>query len=571
MHRECTNRFLAICAPTILLLCLGTLLSSCGYSSRSYSAITPPLPPPTLNAILVLPPNAAITVGATQQFTATGIYNDGTRQDLTNVVGWSSSNTSVASINNALVQPGLATAVTAGATLITASLTGIKGTANLTVLPPVQVVSIVVTPANPIVGVKRTQPFVAIATYSDGTTKDITVTATWNSATTTIATIDASGIATGIAIGTTGITAKSGAVTSNTVILTVANFAYAVNFTDRSTPTAGTISQYIISADGSLIAMSPASLPTGFNPYSLTIDTSGKYLYAANFIIPGNSAGTVSQFFINSDGSLAPMTPATIATGNGPNDIAVNPNGGFAYVANYGAGGPGGISQYTIGTTGSLAPVTAAPTAPTQMGPASIALNPAGPFPAGTFAYLANFNSNSVSQYSVANGLLNPLSTPVASGAQPNWIVVDPSGRFVYTANSQDNTVSQYGIGVGGLLTARVPATVATGLTPRSITVDATTTNAYVTNRYDNTVGHYHINTDGTLTLVDSANTGAAGPSALAFDPKGHFAYVTNRGSQTIPGLISQFAVDATSGSLTPLPIPTVAAGDNPVAIVTSR
>lgn len=546
-------------------------MSSCGYSSNSYSAITPPLPPPTLNAILVLPPNATITVGATQQFTATGIYNDGTRQDLTNVVGWSSSNTSVASINNALVKPGLATAVTAGATVITASLTGIKGTANLTVLAPVQVVSIVVTPANPIVGVKRTQPFVAIATYSDGTTKDITATATWNSATTTIATIDASGIATGIAIGTTGITAKSGAVTSNTVMLTVANFAYAVNFTDRSTPAAGTLSQYIISADGSLIAMSPASLPTGFNPYSLTIDTSGKYLYAANFVIPGNSAGTVSQFFINSDGSLAPMTPSAIATGNGPNDIAVNPNGGFAYVANYGAGGPGGISQYTIGTTGSLAPVTAAPTAPTEMGPASIALNPAGTFPAGTLAYLANYNSNSVSQYSVTNGLLNPLSTPVASGGQPNWIVVDPSGRFVYTANSQDNTVSQYGIGVGGLLAALVPATVATGLTPRSITVDATTTNAYVTNRNANTVGHYHINTNGTLMLSDVTNTGVAGPSSLAIDPTRHFAYVTNRGSQAIPGLISQFAVDATSGSLTPLPVPTVIAGANPVAIVTSR
>ncbi len=512
-----------------------------------------------------------MTVGATQAFSAIGIYNDGTRQDLTNIVGWSSSNTSVVAINNALIQPGLATAASVGTSLITASFSSIKGTANVTVVAPVQIVSIVVTPANPTVGVKRAQPFTAIATYSDGTTKDITGTATWNSTNTTIATIDASGITTGIAIGTTGIAARSGAVTSNIIILTVANFAYVVNFS-AYTNSVGTISQFVIAPDGSLTPLNPASLPIGFNPYSLTIDISGRYLYAANFISPGNSAGTVSQFFINSNGSLSPLMPATTSTGNGPNDIAVNPNGGFAYVANYGNGGPGGISQYTLGATGSLALVTAAPV-PTGAGPASIAVTPTG-----DFAYVANFNSATVSQYSVTNGLLTPLSTSViASGVDPNWIVVNPTAPFVYTVNSSDNTISQYRIGPGGSLALLSPATVATGKTPRSITVDAKGMNAYATNRGDATVSHYRINSSssnfpsGTLTLVDLANSQPqGGPSSLAIDPTGRFAYVTNRDSTIIPGPISQFAVDA-NGSLTPLPTPTVTAGANPVAIVTSR
>src|SRR5262249_3252599 len=50
---------------------------------------------PTLTTIQVTPSNPTVTVGGTQQFTATGLYSDQSTQDLTTQVTWTSSNTAV--------------------------------------------------------------------------------------------------------------------------------------------------------------------------------------------------------------------------------------------------------------------------------------------------------------------------------------------------------------------------------------------------------------------------------------------------------------------------------------------
>src|SRR5258708_3017950 len=83
--------------------------------------------------------------------------------------------------------------------------------------------SIAVTPASPAhLKVGATQQFTATGTYSDTTTADITSTVTWASGTPATATITASGgLATGVAAGTTSITATLGTVTSPGVTLTV--------------------------------------------------------------------------------------------------------------------------------------------------------------------------------------------------------------------------------------------------------------------------------------------------------------------------------------------------------------
>jgi O-glycosyl hydrolase len=85
--------------------------------------------PPTLASIAVTPTNPAMMIGATQQFTATGTYSDGSTQNLSSQVTWTSSKTAVAAIN----ANGLATGVSAGATVISAALSGVTGTDTLTV------------------------------------------------------------------------------------------------------------------------------------------------------------------------------------------------------------------------------------------------------------------------------------------------------------------------------------------------------------------------------------------------------------------------------------------------------
>ncbi len=85
-----------------------------------------------LVSILVTPPDPTIAIGATQQFTATGIYTDASTQDFTSIVNWSSSDEAVAIINAA----GLATATGVSTATITATdpVTLISGSTTLTVV-----------------------------------------------------------------------------------------------------------------------------------------------------------------------------------------------------------------------------------------------------------------------------------------------------------------------------------------------------------------------------------------------------------------------------------------------------
>src|SRR5204862_4513075 len=55
----------------------------------------------TLVSIAVTPANPSVAKGTTQAFTATGTFSDGSTQNLTNSVGWSTSSISVAPINSA--------------------------------------------------------------------------------------------------------------------------------------------------------------------------------------------------------------------------------------------------------------------------------------------------------------------------------------------------------------------------------------------------------------------------------------------------------------------------------------
>ena len=90
----------------------------------------PPRPPPTLTSIAVTPANPSIITGASQQFTATGTYSDGSTQNVTSQATWISSNTLAATINAG----GLAAALSAGTTTISAALAGVTNSTALTVL-----------------------------------------------------------------------------------------------------------------------------------------------------------------------------------------------------------------------------------------------------------------------------------------------------------------------------------------------------------------------------------------------------------------------------------------------------
>jgi len=178
-------------------------------------------PPPdaTLTGISVSPATPDdLHVDVTKQFTATGDYSDGSTQDLTNTATWDSSDPAVATITT----DGLARGVAVGTTNITASQSGVTSdAAALTVIDP-ELTGITISPAGPAeVFVGGTQQFSAEGDYSDGSTLDITNTVAWDSSSPAAATIDADGLATGLDIGTTNITASLSGIDSNMAVLDV--------------------------------------------------------------------------------------------------------------------------------------------------------------------------------------------------------------------------------------------------------------------------------------------------------------------------------------------------------------
>jgi hypothetical protein len=152
-------------------------------------------------SITVTPGTATETfIGETTQFIATGSLTGGTAQNLTTQVQWSSSNVQVAAINPST---GLATAVGAGATTITAQSGGTIATATLTVVVNTTAsnATLAIIPTSATASfVGETTQFIALGNLSGGTaTQDLTGNVTWSSSDVAIATIDKNGLATAIA------------------------------------------------------------------------------------------------------------------------------------------------------------------------------------------------------------------------------------------------------------------------------------------------------------------------------------------------------------------------------------
>jgi hypothetical protein len=142
-------------------------------------------------------------------------------QDVTDVVTWKSSATSVASITVS----GLATGLNIGTTNISATLGAVSGGASLTV-NAANLSSIAITPANPSMAQGTTLQLTATGTFNDGGTRNLTSKVLWATSDPTVATIGAgNGIASGQPRGTSGsgtsiITATLGSVSAS-VNLTV--------------------------------------------------------------------------------------------------------------------------------------------------------------------------------------------------------------------------------------------------------------------------------------------------------------------------------------------------------------
>jgi len=164
---------------------------------------------PTISFISVSPEGLTLPIGIRQQYVATATYTDSTSQDLVSGVSWTSSATAVASITAS----GLATTAGAGTTTIKAAVGSFTDTVTLTVVNA-HLTSIFVAPGTISTAAGTRQQFTATGNFDDGSTQ-ILPSVAWSSSAQNVATVDSSGLATGVAAGIANINASSGSVTGS--------------------------------------------------------------------------------------------------------------------------------------------------------------------------------------------------------------------------------------------------------------------------------------------------------------------------------------------------------------------
>ena len=182
-------------------------ISATAEGKTGNAAITVLVPVATVD---VTPATAAITLGTTLQLTA--VPKDASGNPLIRPVTWASSNASVAPVDGNGVVTGLAT----GTATITATSRGTSGTSLITVRVPVASITI----SDP-----GTEP------VAPGATLQLTATAfdangnqlpgrsfNWASSDQTVATVDNTGLVTGVAQGTANISASADGITASVQI-----------------------------------------------------------------------------------------------------------------------------------------------------------------------------------------------------------------------------------------------------------------------------------------------------------------------------------------------------------------
>jgi trimeric autotransporter adhesin len=228
----------------------------------------------SLVGISVGPTGLSLALGVPAQLTATGTYSDGSTQDITASVAWSTSNGQSLTVSAA----GLVTPLSIGSATVTASMNGQSGGVSVSITSAI-LNSINITTSGGSLALGLSQQFSATGTYSDGSTQDITAVVHWSSSNTSIATISAAGLVLAVGGGTASINATLGSVTQSSSLtvsaailesinVTAAQNSFALGFTLQLTAT-GTYS------DGSTQDLTSAAIWTSNNPAIALIGSTG--------------------------------------------------------------------------------------------------------------------------------------------------------------------------------------------------------------------------------------------------------------------------------------------------------
>ena len=272
-------------------LLLGVALTACSGGADSTSG------PTRVATVDVTPATVNIGVGATQQLAAAPRNSSGGL-----VAGktttWSTSSLAVATVD----ATGLVRGIGAGSATVTATVDGKSGSAAVTVtnLPVATITLLPASLALVVGGTATLTPTLFDANNAALTGRVVT----WSSANTAVATVSASGLVTGVATGSTVVTATSEGRSASASITVTPNTAVTFTLSGRVVEAAGTPG--VVGARVSALDVNAAVMAT------TTTDATG------NWSLTGLALGSVVRLAFSATGyvstSMAPITVSATAT-----------------------------------------------------------------------------------------------------------------------------------------------------------------------------------------------------------------------------------------------------------------
>lgn len=460
---------------------------------EAFTPILDPIVRVPVTGVSVTPASISVTVGQTSPLTATVSPANASNQ----MVSWSSSNPTAAAVNAS----GLVTGLAAGNATITATTTDGGFTADSVVTvqagQTVSVTGVTVSPATASVNVGATLPLGATVSPTNATNKSVV----WSSSNSAAATVNSSGVVTGVAAGSATITAttvdggfsgQSVITVTAAVVITSANGFVSIpappdktgtfTVTFDAAPSISPMNTVVGLANGSQTAYTGIAVGLRFNPTGM-IDARNGGAFAAASSIP-YAAGVSYHFRLTVD--VTSHTYSAFVTPAGGSEVTIGSNYAFrteqntvtklnTWVADVSAT-PGGALTLSVGTNPPV-PVTGVTVAPatvsigigatTQMtatiAPAN-ASNQAVTWSSSNPAIASVNNSGVVT--GVAAGSANVIATTADGGfAGQGTVTVQPAAIVLVTGVTVSPATASIAVGATTPLTATMSPSNATNKT----------------------------------------------------------------------------------------------------------
>jgi 6-phosphogluconolactonase len=293
------------------------------------------------------------------------------------------------------------------------------------------------------------------------------------------------------------------------------------------------------------------------SPSFLAVHPNQRVLYAVNEV----NGGMVSAYAIDQPAGKLKFLNQVSTKGKGPCHLSVDRSGKWLFAANYGSGS---VAAFPVNDDGSLGEASAfvqhAGSSVNQARQAGPHAHASVMSPDNRFVFVADLGLDQVFGYRFdpnRGGMATdePTITKVAPGSGPRHVAFRPDGRFLYVLNEMASTVAAFRYDAAKGTTeemqtlSTLPADFKGSNSGAEIFVHRSGNYLYTSNRGHDSIAMFRIDlTSGKLTATGHASTRGKTPRNFGIDPTGTWLFAANQDSDNV----AMYRIDLKTGNLNP-------------------